>query len=244
MATQTTNLHLVKPAYADVADIAVLNGNSDIIDGVIGGVTMGTTANTLTGAIAEHEQDIISANEAIATIQSNHGLDLGTIIPKNSNFNDYTTPGRYYVPDSSYAATNSNMPTTAAGGTLDVVAIVATSNYFRQVYTMNSGTSLMFVRNCTNGTFSPWRLYGYAPLRTATAFSIPASGSSVTKSMNGITANYMLTAWNFSGSPENKPPADLTWTTGDGTFTITNNGGTTSETIRPVFTYIYDMEAT
>ena len=32
MATQTTNLHLSKPAYSDAADIAVINSNMDIID--------------------------------------------------------------------------------------------------------------------------------------------------------------------------------------------------------------------
>lgn len=33
MATNTTNYNLVKPAYADTADIADINGNMDIIDG-------------------------------------------------------------------------------------------------------------------------------------------------------------------------------------------------------------------
>jgi hypothetical protein len=31
------------------------------------------------------------------------------------------------------------------------------------------------------------------------------------------------------------PPANLTWTTYEGYFTITNNAGTTAETIKPVF---------
>lgn len=67
------------------------------------------------------------------------------------------------------------------------------------------------------------------------AFSIPASGSSVSYNMPGLTANHVLTQWNFSSSAENAPPVSLTWTTYAGYFTITNTGGTTSETIKPVF---------
>lgn len=72
-------------------------------------------------------------------------------------------------------------------------------------------------------------------LQTATAISIPAPGSSVSYSMPGLTANHILTYWNFSASAENAPPADLTWTTYADYFTITNNGRSTSESIKPVF---------
>ena len=72
-------------------------------------------------------------------------------------------------------------------------------------------------------------------LMPSSAIPIPASGSSVTKSMTGLTADYVLILWNFSTSAENAPPVDLSWSTGSGTFTITNNGGTTSESIQPVF---------
>lgn len=72
-------------------------------------------------------------------------------------------------------------------------------------------------------------------LTPSAAFSIPAAGSSVSYSMAGMTASHILTHWNFSSSPENVPPASLTWTTYEGYFTITNNKGTTAETIKPVF---------
>jgi hypothetical protein len=76
---------------------------------------------------------------------------------------------------------------------------------------------------------------GGLQLTPSTAFSIPAAGSSVSYSMAGMTASHILTHWNFSASPENAPPANLTWTTYEGYFTITNNGGTTAEAIKPVF---------
>lgn len=76
-------------------------------------------------------------------------------------------------------------------------------------------------------------------LKTESAFALPASGSSVSKDMSGLTADHELIRWNFYDNgaivPENQPPADLTWTTYAGYFTITNNGGTTTATIQPIF---------
>ena len=69
----------------------------------------------------------------------------------------------------------------------------------------------------------------------AAAFAIPAEGSSVSYNLAGLTADHELSRWNFSTSAENDPPAKLRWTTYAGYFTITNNGGTTSESMRPVF---------
>jgi hypothetical protein len=72
-------------------------------------------------------------------------------------------------------------------------------------------------------------------LQVASAVSIPSVGNTVTVSITGLTYDHQLVRWNFSYSPENAPPADLEWETFDGYFTITNNGGTTSESITPVF---------
>ena len=59
--------------------------------------------------------------------------------------------------------------------------------------------------------------------------------NTVTVNITGLTSDHQLVRWNFSSSPENAPPVDLAWETFDGYFTITNNGGTTSESITPVF---------
>lgn len=64
---------------------------------------------------------------------------------------------------------------------------------------------------------------------------IPASGSSVTITMQGLTSVHRLAYWNFSASAENKPPVDLTWTTSENTCVITNTGGSTSESMKPIF---------
>lgn len=67
------------------------------------------------------------------------------------------------------------------------------------------------------------------------AFSIPAASTSVSYDMPGITEEHELLKWNFSTSAENSPPCNLTWTTYDGYFTIANTGGTTTESMKPVF---------
>lgn len=72
-------------------------------------------------------------------------------------------------------------------------------------------------------------------LTPSTTIPIPASGNSASYSMSGLTSDHELVRWNFSASAENAPPANLSWDTYNGYFTITNNGGTTSESIRPVF---------
>lgn len=72
-------------------------------------------------------------------------------------------------------------------------------------------------------------------LTPAQTIPIPASGSSASYSMDGLTSDHELVRWNFSASAENIPPANLTWTTYNGYFTITNTSGSTSESIRPVF---------
>lgn len=72
-------------------------------------------------------------------------------------------------------------------------------------------------------------------IAVSAAFAIPASGSSVSYDMAGMTNSHQLIRWNFSASAENSPPADLTWRTHTGYFTIENTSGTTAETIQPVF---------
>ena len=76
---------------------------------------------------------------------------------------------------------------------------------------------------------------GELVLKPSAAFSIPASGGSVSYNLAGLTAGHELARWNFSSSAENEPPVDLSWYTYDGYFTITNTSGSTTETIQPVF---------
>ena len=72
-------------------------------------------------------------------------------------------------------------------------------------------------------------------ITVSSAIAIPSEGNSVTKSVSGITANHVLDKWRFSTSAENAPPVKLNWVTSSGSFTITNSGGETSESVQPVF---------
>lgn len=66
------------------------------------------------------------------------------------------------------------------------------------------------------------------------AKSILGEGDSQTWSDSRITTDCYLLRWNFSASPENNPPVMLSWATTTGQLTVTNNGGTTDETIMPI----------
>ena len=75
----------------------------------------------------------------------------------------------------------------------------------------------------------------YRILTDCTSDRAIISGSPASYNLTGRTSDHELVRWNFSSSPENVPPADLAWTTYAGYFTITNSGGSTAESIRPVF---------
>ena len=76
---------------------------------------------------------------------------------------------------------------------------------------------------------------GTALMMPQNTIPIPAEGSSVTITMTGLTSVHRIIYWNFSSSAENQPPVDLSWTTSTDTCVITNNGGTASESMKPIF---------
>jgi len=64
---------------------------------------------------------------------------------------------------------------------------------------------------------------------------IPIPSGTVFYNLEGLTINHVVDKWQFSSSAENHPPCDLTITTYDGYFSVTNSNGSTTETICPVF---------
>ena len=69
MATQTTNLHLSKPAYTDAADIAVINSNMDIIDEAVTDIQ--NDVETLDSAAVKAVNDIAP--------DANGNVDINTV---------------------------------------------------------------------------------------------------------------------------------------------------------------------
>ena len=138
-----------------------------------------------------------------------------------------------------------DMPS-ANTGTVEMYKGITVSSGFIEFHGRNATTaSANFIKRPNAvGTTGPWEQVSGTRLKAAAAFAIPSSGSSVSYDMPGLTADFELDAWNYSASAENSPPADLTWTTYDGYFTIMNTSGTTSETIQPVFALPMSVEIT
>ena len=97
MATTTTNLRLVKPSYADVADIEVINGNMDILDRAYKGLTDKDSEQA--GQISELQSQIstagtvksISVGAALEIDGGGPITDTGTIL--HSNYGSAGTTG-------------------------------------------------------------------------------------------------------------------------------------------------------
>ena len=90
----------------------------------------------------------------------------------------------------------------------------------------------------------------YSILQPSGRITVPTGSTGVTKNMSGITTNYVLVRWNFytasSGGSvisENNPPANMEWSTGNGTFTI-KNGGSAAVYCQPVFALPITQSAT
>lgn len=78
-------------------------------------------------------------------------------LPTAADFNDYTTPGTYYVISDGDAATMSNIPR-AASGTLYVINRAA-GNYKCQLYLPTSSLEIVFIRNYNNGAWTSWKTW-------------------------------------------------------------------------------------
>ena len=97
--------------------------------------------------------DATTAREALLNLGA---LDLnqGTKIPNNSDLNDYTTPGTYYVLSSTEAATMLHGPLTSTGYKL-VVFIGSIGNRIHQV-AFRQGTNYVYIRARDNATWTGW----------------------------------------------------------------------------------------
>ena len=76
MSTNTSNYNLVKPDYADDADIGDINGNMDIIDSALASKqnatdnNLTTTSKNVVGAINELDSEVATNTSNIDTLQA------------------------------------------------------------------------------------------------------------------------------------------------------------------------------
>lgn len=107
----------------------------------LGNVSMGTTATTVTGAIAEHESDIASILN-----------DISISTTRLSNCNDATDPRKIYT-------TNGDTTNKPSGGSYYFVRCFASNaSYCCQIaMSMNSTSANFFLRSKNATDWGSWR---------------------------------------------------------------------------------------
>lgn len=115
-----------------------------------GGLTLGVPL-----AITDGGTGATTAQDALLNLK---GLDLdqGKAIPSNSDLNNYTTPGSYYVLSSTEAATITNGPTTATGYKL--VVMVGSITDRRHQFAFEQSTNTEYRRYFNGSSWGPWEL--------------------------------------------------------------------------------------
>ena len=81
---------------------------------------------------------------------------MGEEIPNNSDLDDYTTPGTFYVLNSTNAATIANKPAGGSGFRL-IVSLTSAANRQRQEFYKPTTPDTIYIRNVgTDGNWSDW----------------------------------------------------------------------------------------
>lgn len=145
MSTQTPNIGLTKVVSSEtIGDLQnsmnASGGNMDIID-----TKMGPVGNTSLQA------QINTLNSQMANINF---FSRGTLIPNNSDMDNYKTPGKYYSPATANTSTMSNTPVT---GGFSLMVIINGQDWINQYAVPVNGSTIKH-RYFTGSTqtWSPW----------------------------------------------------------------------------------------
>ena len=148
MATTTTNLGLTKPAYADAADIAIINSNMDIIDSNI---------KSLQDTTATHTSQISSLQDSVN--------NMGLLYDGNNRFGGMTSQRGDFVirlKDEDTGKYVMRLCITGAGNlrideTSDDGATWTTTRYFQRSDAMFMIANMDSLQN----TLASWRSQGF-----------------------------------------------------------------------------------
>lgn len=190
----------------------------------------GEAISTLTGRVAELGRAVSAAVASIPTAVSQirndvpfAGLNLATRIPANSDLNNYTEPGNYYVLDSADAQTIDHSPQTVVGYRLWVVRMTGT--YYIQVALPNSTTPRLYTRRFQSGVFSAWARF----MLSGEALPVqPASETITFSAVSAVGFGHASSATAvrlFIPIPNNAASASVSTT---GTWTLGTTGGSVS----------------
>ena len=164
-------------------------------------------------------------------------LGRGTNIPNNSDLNNYTTDGVYYVLTSSNAATIDNTPTTNGGYKLVVQhgAVVADPTPRLFQWALVQATNYWYVRNYNGTTWSAWD-------RILNTSSLPLAigdGGTGAATVAGIKSNIGLDSLRSQYySSANNTSVDVAVESATGGFLFTTGAGVSSRGI-----YAYGVSA-
>jgi len=125
-------------------------------------------------------------------------------IPENSDLNTYTTPGTYFCPNTTTAATLSNCPANAG---FSLIVLLKSANYRTQF--INSGTCI-YVRQQSSSGWGPWYSFvgvesnvvdissSFTNSLSSGTFSAFALYHPMTRMVTGSISLYNATAFNTS----------------------------------------------
>jgi hypothetical protein len=95
-------------------------------------------------------------------------VSRGTQIPKNADLNDYTTPGKYYSPNTAWSGTISNKPYTQMAG-FSLYVLRQSSGNIIQAITQNTnhGDNMVLIRTSEGLTsFNSWYHFSLVEMST------------------------------------------------------------------------------
>lgn len=190
----------------------------------------GDAVTTLTGQVAALNRATAQVSDTIPYAVSQiandvpfAALNLATRIPANSDLNNYTEPGNYYVLDSTDAQSIAHSPQTVVGYRLWVVRM--TSTYYTQIALPNSTTPRLYTRRFQSGVFSAWARF----MLDGEALPVqPASETITFSAISPVGFGHASTATAvrlFVPIPNNATSASVSTT---GTWTLGTTGGTVS----------------
>lgn len=195
-------------------------------------ILLGDTVSNLVQYVAALSNDQIANNSNVSGAHTSDALNnlntyiknylfLGSgadapVIDTGTDYNNLTTIGAYRVLTKADAATMTNTPTTKQAHRLIVMCLINTASIV-QVFICNYDTNpAIFTRiKSTDGIWSPWRLL--SPIRN-TVITVSAGTGTQSFTWNICSPDVLVS--NVSYSNPAAVGSNVTFTTGDGTITI------------------------
>lgn len=144
-----------------------------------------TQVESTKGQAASLTAAVTAIAETEAAEAAEEWYEYGTLIPDNSDFDDYYNLGTFYVPNNTSAATMDNAPKNADGvkngGKLIVmqtIAPISDVDYVKQFYITNTDEGRIYSRRKLSSGWSDWVEYTTTPVVKSAAFSVGVTISS------------------------------------------------------------------